>query len=79
MIIRPDPPYVPSENTGASMYQGRQTVTIKQACELVGVSRRTIYNWINQGLIETIYTAGGSQRIIADTLWRNTKTANDKT
>jgi excisionase family DNA binding protein len=41
-----------------------------RACELVGVSRRTIYNWIAQGKLEYIRTAGGSVRIFADTLWR---------
>ena len=41
-----------------------------KACELVGVSRRTIYNWIASGKVEYIRTAGGSVRIFVDTLWR---------
>ena len=45
-----------------------------KACELVGVSRRTIYNWLASGKIEYVRTAGGSVRIFADTLWRD---AND--
>lgn len=48
----------------------RPTVTIKQACELVGNSRRTIYNWISAGKVEYVRTAGGSIRIFVDTLWR---------
>ena len=48
----------------------RKTVSIPRACELVGVSRRTIYNWIASGKIQYIRTAGGSIRIFADTLWR---------
>ena len=48
----------------------RQTVSIMKACELVGVSRRTIYNWIAAGKVEYIRTAGGSIRIFTDTLWR---------
>jgi excisionase family DNA binding protein len=48
----------------------RQTVSIPRACELVGVSRRTIYNWISSGKIQYVRTAGGSVRIFADTLWR---------
>lgn len=48
----------------------RQTVSIMKACELVGVSRRTIYNWINTKKIEYVRTAGGSIRIYVDTLWR---------
>ena len=42
-----------------------------KACEAVGVSRRTIYNWISAGKVEYIRTAGGSIRIFADTLWRD--------
>ena len=49
----------------------RQTVSIMKACEMVGVSRRTIYNWISAGKVEYIRTAGGSIRIFADTLWRD--------
>ena len=41
-----------------------------KACELVGVSRRTIYNWLSSGKIEYVRTAGGSVRIFVDTLWR---------
>jgi excisionase family DNA binding protein len=42
-----------------------------KACELVGVSRRTIYNWMAGGKVEYVRTAGGSVRIFADTLWRS--------
>ena len=42
-----------------------------KACEAVGVSRRTIYNWISAGKVEYIRTAGGSIRIFADSLWRD--------
>jgi excisionase family DNA binding protein len=48
----------------------RQTVSIMKACEVVGVSRRTIYNWISAGKVEYVRTAGGSIRIFADSLWR---------
>ena len=48
----------------------RQTLTIMKACEVVGVSRRTIYNWIAANKIEYVRTAGGSIRIYADSLWR---------
>jgi excisionase family DNA binding protein len=42
-----------------------------KACELVGVSRRTIYNWLSSGKIEYVRTAGGSVRIFVDSLWRD--------
>jgi excisionase family DNA binding protein len=48
----------------------RQTISIMKACQLVGVSRRTIYNWIAAGKVEYVRTAGGSIRIFVDTLWR---------
>ena len=61
----------------------RQTLSIMKACEVVGVSRRTIYNWIAAGKVEYVRTAGGSIRIFADSLWRDggqdkSKTAEDK-
>jgi len=49
----------------------RQILTIMKACEVVGVSRRTIYNWIAAGKVEYVRTAGGSIRIFADSLWRD--------
>jgi excisionase family DNA binding protein len=52
------------------MLLDRKTVSIPRACELVGVSRRTIYNWIAGGKVQYVRTAGGSVRIFADTLWR---------
>lgn len=55
----------------------RKTISIMKACELVGVSRRTIYNWLSAGKIEYVRTAGGSVRIFVDTLWRDPK-ANDR-
>jgi excisionase family DNA binding protein len=54
----------------------RKTISIMKACELVGVSRRTIYNWLSSGKIEYVRTAGGSVRIFADTLWRDAHGAN---
>ena len=49
----------------------RKTISIMKACELVGVSRRTIYNWLSSGKIEYVRTAGGSVRIFVDTLFRD--------
>jgi len=46
-----------------------------KACETVGVSRRTIYNWIAGGKVEYVRTAGGAVRIFADSLWRDPASA----
>jgi excisionase family DNA binding protein len=48
----------------------RQPVSIIRAAQLVGVSRRTIYNWLASGKLEYVRTAGGSVRIFVDSLWR---------
>jgi len=47
-----------------------ETVTINRACELAGVTRRTIYNWMQAGKLKTIRTAGGSIRIDPASLFR---------
>ena len=60
--------------TSETMIVDRKTISIMTACELVGVSRRTIYNWISSGKVEYVRTAGGSVRIFVDTLWREPET-----
>lgn len=52
-----------------------KTVSISRACEMTGVSRRTIYNWMANEKLQWIRTAGGSRRILVDTLFR----AQDRT
>jgi len=61
------------------MIVDRQTTSIMKACELVGVSRRTIYNWLASGKVEYVRTAGGSIRIFVDTLWREPSQAGSST
>ena len=58
------------------MIVDRKTISIMKACALVGVSRRTIYNWIASGKVEYVRTAGGSVRIFVDTLWRKPEDAS---
>ena len=58
------------------MLLDRKTVSIPRACEIVGVSRRTIYNWIAGGKVQFVRTAGGSVRIFEDTLWRDSGAEN---
>ena len=50
------------------MIADRTTLSIAKAGELVGVTRRTIYNWIAGGKVEYVRTAGGSVRIFVGTL-----------
>lgn len=53
-----------------STQQDRRTVTVQVASELVGVSRRTIYNWMRDKKVDFIRTAGGSRRIVFSSLYR---------
>jgi excisionase family DNA binding protein len=55
---------------GMSADSPRQTVSILEACTLVGVSRRTIYNWLAQNKLEYVRTAGGAVRIMPESLFR---------
>ena len=41
-----------------------RSVSIDQAAQLLGVSRRTIYNRIKDGRLSTVRTRGGSQRVL---------------
>ena len=55
----------------ADTFQPRigRSVSIDQASQLLGVSRRTIYNWIRAGRLQTIRTlGGGSQRVVLESL-----------
>jgi len=54
----------PAESTIAPRI-GR-SVSLDHAAELLGVSRRTIYNRIRDGRLHTIRTAGGSQRVLLE-------------
>ena len=46
-----------------------RSVSLDQAAELLGVSRRTIYNRIREGRLQTIRTIGGSQRVLLDSVY----------
>ena len=41
-----------------------RSVSIDHAAQLLGVSRRTIYNRIKDGSLTTLRTRGGSQRVL---------------
>ena len=45
-----------------------RSVTINQAASLLQVSRRTIYNRIREGKLQTIRTIGGSQRVLVSSI-----------
>lgn len=43
-----------------------RSVSLEHAAALLGVSRRTIYNRIRDGRLQTIRTVGGSQRVLLE-------------
>jgi excisionase family DNA binding protein len=45
-----------------------RSVTIQRAAEILGVSRRTVYYRISEGVLQTIRTRGGSQRVVVESL-----------
>src|SRR5579862_958869 len=66
----PRAPERPIDPRATGYAAGRVTLTIRQAQTRAQVSRRTIYNWMAQGKVEYVRTAGGSVRIFEDTLFR---------
>jgi excisionase family DNA binding protein len=46
-----------------------RSVSIDRAAELLNVSRRTIYNRIREGRLQTIRTICGSQRVLVESLY----------
>jgi excisionase family DNA binding protein len=51
---------------GAGLVAPGSSVTITRTCQLLGVSRRTVYNWIQQGRLQTIVGPNGGRRILLD-------------
>jgi len=45
-----------------------RSVSIEQAAQILGVSRRTVYYRIRDGRLRTIRTLGGSQRVLMDSV-----------
>ena len=56
--------------TGFEPRIGR-SVSLDYAAQMLGVSRRTIYNRIRDGRLQTIRTLGGSQRVLLDSVYGN--------
>jgi len=48
-----------------------RSVSLDHAAQMLGVSRRTIYNRIRDGRLQTIRTLGGSQRVLLDSVHDN--------
>ena len=54
-----------------------RSVSLDHAAQMLGVSRRTIYNRIREGRLQTIRTLGGSQRVLLDSMHNQRSDAAD--
>ena len=45
-----------------------RSVSLSRAAQLLGCSRRTIYNYVRRGTLKTKRTLGGSQRVLVSDL-----------
>ena len=52
----------------ASTRQSPRSLLVDQAAELLGVSRRTVYNRIRDGRLRTVRTRCGSQRVLVESM-----------
>ena len=59
-----------TEDSPCASFEPRigRSVSLDQACQILQVSRRTVYNWIREGRLATIRTLGGSQRVLIDSM-----------
>ena len=60
-----------SENTADEPSRGHRlprSLLVDHTAELLGVSRRTVYNRIHEGRLKTIRTRSGSQRVLRESL-----------
>lgn len=74
--LRPSPRPVPlakprpTPAPATSYVDPSKPLTMRQACELVQVTRTTLYNWRKLGKIDWEYSAGGAVRIQRASLFR---------
>ena len=58
----------PNDADPASGPRIGRSVSIDRAAELLGCSRRTVYNLISSGWLQTVRTLGRSQRVLLESL-----------
>ena len=68
VVLLMDPATMLSHHEAAFQPQLGRSVTIDQAAQLLGVSRRTVYYRIREGRLRTIRTLGGSQRVLVESV-----------
>jgi excisionase family DNA binding protein len=48
-----------------------RSVSMVQAGQILGISRRTLYYWIRDGRVHTVRTPMGSQRVLMESVRAN--------
>jgi excisionase family DNA binding protein len=61
-------PLPPSSSSNRVEPRIGRSVSLDHAAQMLGVSRRTVYNRIREGRLQTIRTMGGSQRVLLDSV-----------
>ena len=61
--------YSPNQIPPFSEQRLGRSVSILRAAHLLNLSRRTIYNRIREGRLQTVRTIGGSQRVLVESLF----------
>jgi excisionase family DNA binding protein len=61
--------FIPNQTPPFTEPRLGRSVSILQAAHLLSVSRRTIYNRIRDGRLQTVRTIGGSQRVLVESLY----------
>jgi hypothetical protein len=62
-------PNTPKSLTCPSCYRPIMLITICKACELVSKSKRTLYQWIERGLVSTVRTTSGTPLVCLTSLF----------
>ncbi|HXG88042.1 MAG TPA: helix-turn-helix domain-containing protein [Vicinamibacterales bacterium] len=68
VVLLMDPAPMLAHHVVSFQPQLGRSVTIDQAAQLLGVSRRTVYYRIREGRLRTIRTLGGSQRVLVESV-----------
>ena len=70
---------VPEEAEGDFEPRVGRSVSLDHAATMLGVSRRTIYNRIRNGHLQTVRTLGGSQRVLLESVALPVRTSERRT
>jgi excisionase family DNA binding protein len=59
-----------TQATDAAGRRSEMTVSVNLAAQLLSVSRRTVYNRIRDGRLQTVRTSEGARQVLVDSLYK---------